>query len=115
MIGLLVRIVLAYLVLNHLFAPCTAFRSSLGRSYSAGKSNSKGYKEQAKGNTFAGSSEGLPSQPPARRGLGISAWGLITVIVSLGLAGMGFYYFSICYPILCKKQRKYDIIELANV
>ncbi|CAF4864009.1 unnamed protein product [Pieris macdunnoughi] len=52
-----------------------------------------------------------PSSPATiKRGLGISAWGLITLIISIILAMAGMYYFSICYPVLCKKPRKYDII-----
>lgn len=92
-----------------LFSPCSGLRGFGNRGY--GK-DSKGYKDPGKPKTLAGTSSGLPSQNATRRGLGISAWGIVTVIVTLILAGMGFYYFSMCYPILCKKSRKYDMIGL---
>lgn len=49
------------------------------------------------------------------KGAGISAWGLVFLILSLILLGVFAYYFIIFYPILCKKERKYDRIELATV
>lgn len=49
------------------------------------------------------------------RGLGISAWGLVAVILSLILGGIFVYYAVLFYPILCKKQRKYDMMELGAV
>lgn len=49
------------------------------------------------------------------RGVGISAWGLVFLILSLILIGVSAYYFMIFYPILCKKERKYDRIELSAV
>lgn len=54
------------------------------------------------------------NQNTIRKGLGISAWGLITLIVCLILVVTGMYYFSICYPILCKKSGKYDMIGLPD-
>lgn len=102
-------------VLNHLFTPCSGLRSSGGKGYLPGRNEGKGYKDPAKPNSFQGTSAGVPGQKTTRRGLGISAWGIIMVIVTLILAGMGFYYFSMCYPILCRKQRKYDMIELDKV
>lgn len=55
------------------------------------------------------------SQPKTTRGLGISAWGLVVLIVSMILLGVAAYYMALFYPILCRKERKYDRIELADV
>lgn len=93
--------------------PCTALRGYGTRGY--GNSKDGGYKDPGKPKTLAGTSLGLPAQNATRRGLGISAWGIVTVIIMLILAGMGFYYFAMCYPILCKKTRKYDMIGLPTV
>lgn len=49
------------------------------------------------------------------KGIGISAWGLVFLILSVILIGVSAYYFMIFYPILCKKERKYDRIELTTV
>ncbi|XP_026474798.1 uncharacterized protein LOC113378480 [Ctenocephalides felis] len=51
-----------------------------------------------------------------RRGLGFSAWGIIGIIVGGILAIMGIYYTSVFYPILCKKERRYDKMRaISNV
>lgn len=49
------------------------------------------------------------------KGTGLSAWGLIILIVCAILIGVGVYYVVIFYPLLCKKERKYDRIELTTV
>lgn len=59
-------------------------------------------------------SSNIPDHKP-RRGLGISAWGIVFVILAMIFAGVCVYYFSMCYPILCKKERKYDKIEISTV
>ncbi|XP_077297579.1 uncharacterized protein LOC143919208 [Arctopsyche grandis] len=46
---------------------------------------------------------------------GISAWGIIALIISLILLCMGTYYSVLFYPLLCTKERKYDIIDLSPV
>lgn len=101
-------------VINLLFSPCDALGGFGRRSYGNSK-QVKGYSAPGQAKTLAGTSSGLPAQNATRRGLGVSAWGLVTIIVTLILAGMGFYYFSICYPIMCKKTRKYDMIGLPSV
>lgn len=88
---------------------CEAFRN---RGYNTRQG--KGYKENAKSNPV-GTPPALPNPGPTRRGLGLSAWGIITVIISLILAIAGLYYFSICYPIICQKNKKYDMIGLTSV
>uniref|UniRef100_A0A2A4IYV7 Uncharacterized protein n=1 Tax=Heliothis virescens TaxID=7102 RepID=A0A2A4IYV7_HELVI len=104
MISLLVRTSLALLVLNSLLSPAEALRN---RDGSYGKYN-KGYSDTSYPKTLAGTSSGLPSQQATRRGLGISAWGIVLIVVALILAGMGFYYFSICYDICQPTKNKYD-------
>lgn len=89
-------------VLNQLLTPCSTLRSS-----------AKGYGKDKSGNnpkTLAGTSSGLPSQNSTRRGLGISAWGIVILVVSIIVAGMALYYFSVCYP-MCQgysTSNRYD-------
>lgn len=51
---------------------------------------------------------------PTRTGSGISAWGLITIIMLIIVIGMGGYYGIICYPLICKEERNYDIMDAAS-
>lgn len=44
----------------------------------------------------------------------MSAWGIIAIILTLCLSLMGIYYFTMFYPILCKKERKYDVMDLGS-
>lgn len=52
--------------------------------------------------------------PRTATGSGISAWGLITIIMLIILIGMGGYYGIICYPLICKEERNYDIMDAAS-
>lgn len=101
-------------VLNQLLSPCGAYGTSSGKG-SSGKYGGKPYYNPMQPQAYTGTSAGIPGQTATRRGLGISAWGIVVVILALILGGMGFYYFSICYPILCKKERNYDMIQLHSV
>lgn len=49
-----------------------------------------------------------------RAGPGLSAWGIITIILLVILLGMGGYYGIICYPLICKQERNYDIMDGAS-
>lgn len=51
---------------------------------------------------------------PVRAGPGLSAWGIITIILLVILLGMGGYYGIICYPLICKQERNYDIMDGAS-
>ncbi|KAG6460362.1 uncharacterized protein LOC119191816 [Manduca sexta] len=115
MIRLLIRLSLVLLVSYQLATPCEAIRGYgipgiPGMPGSPGYS--RGYKTPMQPKTFSGTSPGLASQPATRRGLGISAWGIVILIVSLILAGMGFYYFSICYPSICMNRNKYNMMSM---
>jgi hypothetical protein len=48
-------------------------------------------------------------------GGGLGAWGYMAIILTLVGVGVGIYYFTLFYPILCKKERKYDVMELSSV
>ncbi|KAI5632441.1 hypothetical protein NE865_14834 [Phthorimaea operculella] len=110
MMSAFIRLALILLVINQVFTPCEALRGYGNRGY--GKEKGYNAPDPAKPKTLGGTSPGIPNQSPTRRGLGVSAWGIVAIIITLILSGMGFYYFSICYPILCKKSRKYDMIGL---
>lgn len=45
---------------------------------------------------------------------GLSAWGLITIIMLIIGIGMAGYYGIICYPLICKEERNYDIMDAAS-
>lgn len=45
---------------------------------------------------------------------GLSAWGLITIIMLVIGVGMAGYYGIICYPLICKEERNYDIMDAAS-
>ncbi|KAI8438086.1 hypothetical protein MSG28_010728 [Choristoneura fumiferana] len=113
MMSLLLRLTLFLVVLNQLLSPCEAYGSSGGKG-SSGKYGGKPYYNPMR-RLLMGTSAGIPGHTATRRGLGISAWGIVIVILALILGGMGFYYFSMCYPILCKKERNYDMIQLQSV
>lgn len=49
-----------------------------------------------------------------RTSSGLSAWGLITIIMLIIVIGMGGYYGIICYPLICKEERNYDIMDAAS-
>ncbi|KAJ8736610.1 hypothetical protein PYW08_007266 [Mythimna loreyi] len=96
MISLLVRTSLALLVFNLLLSPAAASRSN--------ENYHRSYNEISHPKTTPGPT----TQHTTRRGLGISAWGIIILIVALILFGMGVYYFSICYDICRSNTNKYD-------
>ncbi|GAB0100128.1 hypothetical protein DMENIID0001_161200 [Sergentomyia squamirostris] len=45
---------------------------------------------------------------------GLSAWGIITLIMFIVLIGFGGYYGYMCYPFICKKERHYDVMDAAS-
>lgn len=45
---------------------------------------------------------------------GLSAWGIIVLILLVILLGMGGYYGILCYPIVCKHERMYDIMDAGS-
>lgn len=56
-------------------------------------------------------SVGQPSMFPR---LGLSAWGLITLIVFVILLGMSAYYAVMCYPLFCNKDSPYYTMREAS-
>ncbi|BES91717.1 Hypothetical protein NTJ_04524 [Nesidiocoris tenuis] len=44
-----------------------------------------------------------------------TAWTIISLVMLLILLAVGGYYFFICFPIVCAKRGKYDVMEMANV
>lgn len=56
--------------------------------------------------------QGNPKSTYTRSGL--SAWGIITIILLVILLGMGAYYGVLCYPIVCKHERMYDIMDAGS-
>ncbi|KAG4072475.1 hypothetical protein HA402_004407 [Bradysia odoriphaga] len=45
---------------------------------------------------------------------GMSAWTIIALILLVILLGMGAYYGMLCYPIICKHERMYDIMDAGS-
>lgn len=58
---------------------------------------------------------GKPEGDQSRGTKGLSAWGIIAIIVGVILLGAGGYYAFVFYPYVCRKERSYDMIELTNV
>lgn len=44
-------------------------------------------------------------------GMGLSAWGLITIIIVVILLGMAGYYGIMCYPLICRKEEHYNMMH----
>lgn len=42
---------------------------------------------------------------------GLSAWGMITIIIVVILLGMAGYYGIMCYPLICRKEDHYNIMH----
>ncbi|XP_055632827.1 uncharacterized protein LOC129773253 [Toxorhynchites rutilus septentrionalis] len=40
----------------------------------------------------------------------ISAWGIISIVMFVIMIGAGAYWGFICYPVLCKKERNYNMM-----
>lgn len=51
-----------------------------------------------------------------RRGTGISlsAWGIISITVFIILLGAVAYYGSMCYPLICRNEQNYDIMDISS-
>lgn len=79
-----------------------------GRGGSGG-TRPNGYVNQIDQQQMGGLNKTIP-----RTGSGISAWGLITIIMLIIVIGMGGYYGIICYPLICKEERNYDIMDAAS-
>ncbi|KAJ6649886.1 hypothetical protein Bhyg_05127, partial [Pseudolycoriella hygida] len=61
------------------------------------------------------SDNGLQSNQKSKyAGSGLSAWGIIVLILLVILLGMGGYYGILCYPIVCKHERMYDIMDAGS-
>lgn len=58
--------------------------------------------------------DALNNKNQPRTGPAISAWGLITIIMLIIVIGMGGYYGILCYPLICKEERNYDIMDAAS-
>ncbi len=66
-------------------------------------------------NARSTSENSLQSNPKAAyTRSGLSAWGIIVLILLVILLGMGTYYGILCYPIVCKNERMYDIMDAAS-
>ncbi|XP_055599521.1 uncharacterized protein LOC129748956 [Uranotaenia lowii] len=51
------------------------------------------------------------STPKPKR---ISAWGIISIVMFVIMIGAGAYWGSICYPLLCKKERNYNMMNMSS-
>lgn len=45
---------------------------------------------------------------------GLSAWAMIIIFIIVILLGMAGYYGIMCYPLICRKDERYDIMERAS-
>lgn len=65
-------------------------------------------------NESMGSDEMARKQKQATSASGLSAWGLISIIMFIIAIGMAAYYGIICYPIICREERHYDLMDGAS-
>lgn len=72
----------------------------------------KYYKNQNLAETVASTS--VSDSLPTRK-LGVSAWGIIAIILGIIILSTITYYIFILYPYICKRDQTYDIIELTEV
>lgn len=72
----------------------------------------KYYKNQNLGETAASTS--VSNSLPAHK-VGISAWGIIAIILAIIILSTITYYTFLLYPYICKRDQTYDIIELTEV
>lgn len=49
-----------------------------------------------------------------RQQSGLSAWGIITIIIVIILLAMAVYYAFLCYPLIYEQERNYDIMDAAS-
>lgn len=63
----------------------------------------------------AGTASKNVSNPHSIQKLGISAWGIIAIILSIIVFSTIAYYVFILYPFICRKDQTYDITELIEV
>lgn len=93
-------------------SPYTAGPSQYTNNYNVNKNPT-----QSRNNAYYNQLEynqPLANKPVGRLGFGLSAWGLITIIMLIIVIGMGGYYGIICYPLICKEERNYDIMDAAS-
>uniref|UniRef100_A0A2S2N8F2 Transmembrane protein n=1 Tax=Schizaphis graminum TaxID=13262 RepID=A0A2S2N8F2_SCHGA len=42
-----------------------------------------------------------------------SAWVIIAILLTIVLSAIAVYYWILFYPIMCKKERKYDVMQMS--
>ncbi|CAI6349626.1 unnamed protein product [Macrosiphum euphorbiae] len=42
-----------------------------------------------------------------------SAWVIIAIVLTIIFGAIAVYYWVLFYPILCKKERKYDVMQMS--
>jgi hypothetical protein len=89
-------------------------------AFSGGRSG-KASNQQMYGNRFfAGQQIQQPTlstatQKTARTGTPfMSAWAIILVIVAVIVLGAVAYYATMCWPLLCRQERHYDIMDISS-
>lgn len=83
----------------------------------SGKQNSRSSAYHADNGSNSKSTE-APAKSQERKQssrAGIGAWGYVAIALTIILSGLGAYYFVIFYPIVCKKERMYDVMEMTTV
>lgn len=47
-------------------------------------------------------------------GMSVSAWGIISITLFIILLGAVAYYGSMCYPLVCRNEQNYDIMNIST-
>ncbi|XP_049814028.1 uncharacterized protein LOC126260731 [Schistocerca nitens] len=97
---------------------CQAWNSKLNRQGFRGYYGDRGFEETTqtpKRNNNHNNNNNVAAKPKMRAGVGLGAWGIIAIVLAIIFAAVGLYYVILFYPILCKEERKYNVIELDAV
>lgn len=92
-----------------------AWNSKLNRPGFRGYYGDRGYEETTQAPKKNNINNNVAAKPKVRAGVGLSAWGIIGIVLAIIFAAVGLYYVILFYPILCKEERKYNVIELDAV
>ncbi|KDR20899.1 uncharacterized protein LOC110828630 [Zootermopsis nevadensis] len=75
----------------------------------------RSYGDQQKRSNFQTNEKSVSAPSGKSSGGGLGAWGYMVIILTITGIGTGIYYFSLFYPILCKRTRTYDVMEISSV
>lgn len=58
--------------------------------------------------------QNFKTEPRRGSGMSVSAWGIISITFFIILLGAVAYYGSMCYPLICRNEQNYDIMDISS-